>query len=116
MAGVLLWDYHRQSHKPSINLTHPTQVQIIDALTEAIGIPHEKGQTEIPIPEKLKDFISYQFSQEYQDRVAAAKKNGINREYVHKKLQLCGKKQHRRLHIRPIPDRRLKKWCFVNSI
>jgi hypothetical protein len=73
-AGVSLWDYHRQSHKPSIKLTHPTQVQIIDALTEAVGISHEKGQTEIPIPEKLKDFISYQFSQEYQDRVAAAKK------------------------------------------
>jgi hypothetical protein len=73
MAGVSLWDYHRQSHKPSIKLTHPTQVQIIDALTEAVGIPHEKGKSEIPIPEKLRDYIGWSMSKEYRELVAKAK-------------------------------------------
>jgi hypothetical protein len=54
MAGVSLWDYHRRSQKLSIKLSHPSQVRIIDALTEAVGIPHKRGQAEIEIPEELR--------------------------------------------------------------
>jgi hypothetical protein len=32
----------------------PFQTRIIDALTEAFDIPHERGQAEIEIPEKLR--------------------------------------------------------------
>jgi hypothetical protein len=32
----------------------PNQVKVIDALAEAFDIPHKRGQTEIPIPEKIR--------------------------------------------------------------
>jgi hypothetical protein len=72
-TGIAMWSYYRRSHKPAIKLSHPSQVQAIDAMTEAVGIPHQKGQAEIEIPEKLRNYVGYQLSPEYQDRVAAAK-------------------------------------------
>jgi len=42
-------------------------------LTEAVGIPHEKGKSEIPIPEKLKDYVTWSRSKEYRELVAKAK-------------------------------------------
>ena len=33
-----------------IILTHPLQVKILDALTEAVGVPHQRGQSEFEIP------------------------------------------------------------------
>jgi hypothetical protein len=37
--------------KPTLRLTE-TQVRMIDAMTEAVGIPHRKRQNEIQIPKK----------------------------------------------------------------
>jgi hypothetical protein len=54
LAGSRLHFEYQYSHEPAIKLSHPLQVRVIDALTEAVGIPHERGQTEIEIPEKLR--------------------------------------------------------------
>jgi hypothetical protein len=48
-------------------------VKVIDALTEACGIPHKRGQGEIAIPEKLKDYDTWTESEEYRERLARAK-------------------------------------------
>jgi hypothetical protein len=40
--------------EPTVQLSDPLQVRILDALAEAAGIPHERGQAVIPLPEKLK--------------------------------------------------------------
>jgi hypothetical protein len=51
-------------------------------LTEAVGIPHKKGQAEIEIPEKLRSETKWLLSEEYQERLlkAAAKARGENPE------------------------------------
>jgi hypothetical protein len=41
---------------------------MMDAMTEAVGIPHEKGQAEFEIPEKLRHWNKWTSSQEYLDR------------------------------------------------
>jgi hypothetical protein len=56
----------------TVKLSDPVQVRIIDALTEIAGIPHQRGQTDIEVPEKLRHYHEYYLSQEYQDRVAQA--------------------------------------------
>jgi hypothetical protein len=56
----------------TIKLTDPVQVRIIDALTEIAGIPHQRGQSDIEIPDKLRHYHTYALSQEYKDRVAQA--------------------------------------------
>jgi hypothetical protein len=56
----------------AVKLTDPVQVRALDAFAEATGIPHKRGQTEIPIPDKLKDYSSYVLSQEYRHLVAQA--------------------------------------------
>jgi hypothetical protein len=43
-------------------------VQLLDAMAEAAGIRHERGQTEITIPEKLKNYNQYLMSPAYQER------------------------------------------------
>jgi hypothetical protein len=67
--------------KPTIKLD-PVQVQIIDALTEAVGIPHKKGQAEIEIPKKLRSETKWLLSEEYHERLvkAAARARGENPE------------------------------------
>jgi hypothetical protein len=61
---------HRKSNgreNPDVvKLKDPTQVRLMDALTEAADIPYKKGQTEIVIPDKLCNFLKYQLSSEYQ--------------------------------------------------
>jgi hypothetical protein len=70
--GLTLQYYYQSTHEPAIRLSHP-QIRIIDALTEAVGIPHQRGQAEIEIPEKLRHYDEYIFSKEYQKLVAKAK-------------------------------------------
>jgi hypothetical protein len=53
-----LIDYYQEflrgrEQSPSIRLALP-QVKIMDALTEAAGIPHERGKKEFQIPESIR--------------------------------------------------------------
>jgi hypothetical protein len=68
MAGKTLYYHYLLTREPVIKLSHPIQVQIIDALTEAVGIPHQKGQAEIKIPEKLKHYLKWIMSKECKER------------------------------------------------
>ena len=56
---------------PTIRLTD-VQAQMLEAMTEAVGIPHPRGSHEIPIPEKYGDFDRWTSSPEYQERLARA--------------------------------------------
>jgi hypothetical protein len=71
-AGYSLYSYfheeRRHGRDPTIKLSDPLQVKILDALTEAVDIPHQKGQAAIEIPEKLRDYPTYVMSEEYQQR------------------------------------------------
>jgi hypothetical protein len=74
MAGSTLCSYTGSINGgPTIKLTNPLQVKILDAITEVAGIPHKKGQSEIPIPDKLQHYHEWIFSQEYQELLAKAK-------------------------------------------
>jgi hypothetical protein len=68
LAGSTLWGYYQATQEPTIKLTDPVQVRMMDAMTEAVGISHEKGQTEIEIPEKLRHWNKWTSSKEYLDR------------------------------------------------
>jgi hypothetical protein len=54
--------------RSTVTLNNPIQVKMIDALTEVVGIPHQKGQTEITIPERLRgeNYWQWRASAEYQ--------------------------------------------------
>ncbi len=54
-AGYNLSDYCKRTHETTIKLSDP-QVGIIDALAEAVGIPHERGQAEIEIPKEGREY------------------------------------------------------------
>ena len=58
----------------TVRLTDPLQIKIIDALSDAVGIPHKRGQEEFEIPEQLRgrNFSRWCFSHEYQQRVTQA--------------------------------------------
>jgi hypothetical protein len=73
LAGAVLQAYASATGEPKIKLTHPTEVRVLDALTEAAGVPHQRGQTEIEIPEKLRNYNRYLMSPEYQARLTQAK-------------------------------------------
>ena len=68
LAGSFLQAFHSATREPVIKLTNPKQVQLLDAMAEAAGIRHERGQTEITIPEKLKNYNQYLMSPAYQER------------------------------------------------
>jgi hypothetical protein len=70
-AGKTLSDYYKYSNVEAIKLSDP-QVRILDALTEAVGIPHEQGQPEIEIPEKLRNYHKWVRSKEYKERIDKA--------------------------------------------
>jgi hypothetical protein len=72
LAGSVLQAYYAATHEPTIKLADPRQVRLLDALTEAAGIPHQRGQTEVHIPEKVRNYTAYQMSAEYQQRWAQA--------------------------------------------
>ena len=69
LAGSVLQAYSGATREPSIKLTHPMQVKVLDALTEAAGVPHQRGKTEIEIPEKLRNYNQYLMSPEYQAKL-----------------------------------------------
>ena len=71
-AGKDLEEHFRSTNEQTIKLSDP-QIRVINALTEAVGIPHQRGQAEIEIPENLKHYSEWQVSEEYQERVAKAK-------------------------------------------
>ena len=72
LAGSVLQAYYSATHEPTIKLTHPMQVRVLDALAEAAGVPHQRGQTEIEIPEKLRNYNRYLMSPEYQAKLTEA--------------------------------------------
>jgi hypothetical protein len=61
--------------EPAVTLSDPLQVRILDALAEAVGIPHERGQAAIPIPEKLlgRNYIKWLLSPEREQEIAHAR-------------------------------------------
>jgi hypothetical protein len=69
----VLQAYYGATREPTIKLTHPMQVRVLDALTEAAGVSHQRGQTEIVIPEKVRNYNQYLMSPEYQARLTQAK-------------------------------------------
>jgi hypothetical protein len=42
-------------------------------MAEAAGVPLQRGQTEITIPEKLRTYNKYLMSSEYEERLNKAK-------------------------------------------
>ena len=48
--------------RPELIKLDPQQVKILDALAEAVDIPHQRGQAEIEIPENLRYYRRYRFS------------------------------------------------------
>ena len=72
LAGSILQSYYSAGKEPTIRLTNPKQVQLLDAMAEAAGVPHQRGQTEITIPEKLRNYNQYLISPEYEERWSRA--------------------------------------------
>jgi hypothetical protein len=72
LAGSVLQAYYSATHEPTIKLTHPMEVRVLDAFAEAAGVPHQRGKTEIEIPEKLRNYNRYLMSPEYQTRLTEA--------------------------------------------
>jgi hypothetical protein len=72
LAGSILQAHYSETKEPTIRLPNPKQVQLLDALTEAADIPHQRGQTEITIPEKLRNYNQYLISPEYEERWSRA--------------------------------------------
>ena len=72
VAGSVLQAYYGATREPTIKLTHPMQVRVLDALTEAAGVPHQRGKSEVEIPEKLRNYNQYLMSPEYQARLTEA--------------------------------------------
>jgi hypothetical protein len=72
LAGSVLQAYYGATREPTIKLTHPTEVRVLDALTEAAGVPHQRGKTEVEIPEKVRNYNQYLMSPEYQAKLAEA--------------------------------------------
>jgi hypothetical protein len=72
LAGSVLQAYYSATREPSIKLTHPMQVRVLDALAEAAGVSHQRGQTEVEIPEKVRNYNQYLMSPEYQARLIEA--------------------------------------------
>jgi hypothetical protein len=67
-----LTDYYQRTQKTTIELSGP-QIRIIDALTEACGIPHERELAVIEIPEKLRDNGIQLLKEDYGKLVAGAR-------------------------------------------
>jgi hypothetical protein len=77
LAGSVLQATYAATHEPTIKLFDPRQVRLLDSLTEAAGIPHQRGQAEIEIPEKLRNYNKYVMSNEYQTRWTQAQATRI---------------------------------------
>jgi hypothetical protein len=70
-TGMHVPDHYNRTREPVIKLSDP-QVRMLDALAEAAGIPHERGQKEIEIPERLRDYENWVTSEEYEELVDQA--------------------------------------------
>jgi hypothetical protein len=55
IAGLQLSGHYQRTRESIIKLSDP-QVRIIDALAEAVGIPHKRGQTDIEIPQEARGY------------------------------------------------------------
>jgi hypothetical protein len=64
--------YYQKTQESRIKLSEP-QVKMVDALTEATGIPRQRGQAEIEIPEKLRNYSQWFNSEERLARIAEAR-------------------------------------------
>jgi hypothetical protein len=73
LAGALLQSYYSSTGESSVKLTDPKQVKLFDAMAEAAGISHPRGQTEIEIPEHARRRNQYLMSEEYQRKFDEAK-------------------------------------------
>ena len=73
LAGSILQAYHSGTRETAIKLTNPKQVLLLGAMAEAAGLPHQREQTEITIPEKLRNYNKYLLSSEYEERLTKAK-------------------------------------------
>ena len=71
LSGYWVEQTFLENNNPTITLS-PGQVCIINALTDAVGIPHKKRQAEIAIPEKLKHYSTWTGSEEYREQVLKA--------------------------------------------
>jgi hypothetical protein len=58
LAGLELSDYWKRTGQTTITLSEP-QRRILEALADAADIPHQKGLTEIPIPEQLSGYADW---------------------------------------------------------
>jgi len=65
-AGFCLESWYGDTGESAVKLT-PLQVKILDALTDALSIPHQRGQAEIPVPEKLRHYSRYLGSPQYKE-------------------------------------------------
>jgi hypothetical protein len=77
LAGSILQAYADETGEETVKLTDPKQVQLFDAMAETAGITHERGQTEIEIPNNARNYNQYLMPAEYQRRwdQANARKN-----------------------------------------
>jgi hypothetical protein len=50
-----LSNYYKRTRESTIKLSEP-QTRVIDALAEAAGIPHQRGQAEIVIPKEGREY------------------------------------------------------------
>jgi hypothetical protein len=90
-SGILLSRLHRYYRESTIRLSDPLQVKVIDALTEVCAIPHVRGQAEIEIPEKLRDYDRWILSTEYQEKLGKARAERKRK----------GEERYMRLHAEP---------------
>jgi hypothetical protein len=60
----------RQDPNPELIRLDPMQVKILDALAEAADIPHQRGQSEVAIPEHLRDYAEESIKQDEERRRA----------------------------------------------
>jgi hypothetical protein len=70
-AGGSLATYYRENKTPIIKL-NSNQAKLIDAMAEAVGIPRQRGQSEVVIPEHLRDYSKWRKSPAYKRRLARA--------------------------------------------
>jgi hypothetical protein len=77
-AGCRLGGYSSYSGKTTIELYNQELIWAIDAMAEAVGIPHKRGQREIEIPEKLRNYFKYVTSKEYKELVTKTRQDRIS--------------------------------------
>ncbi len=68
LIGWGMLPYIGGERKKSVELEHPMQIKLLDALTEAVGVEHEQGRKTIPIPDHLLYFHKWTQTNEYRER------------------------------------------------